>query len=146
MHSCPKAAEAPSRSSAAHGVKMTTKALDGRSILVVEDEPLIALDIVDALEKAGASVLTTDTLKHALVEVERPGIAGAIVDRALKDGDTTPLCERLNERGIPFLIYSGFGKTGRGACARAPHLEKPATEAQLVSAVVNLMLGQPQRH
>ena len=125
---------------------MTTKALDGRSILIVEDEPLIALDIADALQQAGAAVLTTDTLKHALVEVERPGIAGAIVDRALKDGDTTPLCERLNERGIPFMVYSGFSQTGRGACALAPHLEKPATDAQLVMAMVNLLLRRPAKH
>ena len=125
---------------------MTTRPLDGRSILVVEDEPLIALDIVDALEKAGAAVLTMDTLKHALIAAERPGITGAIVDRLMKDGDATPLCERLNERGIPFLIYSGLSKTGRGACALAPHLEKPATEAQLVMAVVNLIRGQPARH
>ena len=125
---------------------MTTKVLDGRSILVVEDEPLIALDIAEALGNAGAAVLTTDTLQHALAAVEQADIAGAIVDRALKDGDTNPVCERLNERGIPFLIYSGFSKTGRGACARAPHLEKPATEAQLVTAMVNLILGQPTKH
>ena len=131
---------------AQRGRKLTARALDGRSILVVEDEPLIALDIADALEKAGAAVLTSDTLKHALVEVERSGIAGAIVDRALKDGDTTPLCERLNERGIPFMIYSGFSQTGRGACALAPHLEKPATDTQLVMAMVNLLLRQPTSH
>ena len=33
--------------------------LAGRSILVVEDEPVIALDIVMAFEKAGAQVTTT---------------------------------------------------------------------------------------
>ena len=119
---------------------MTTHALDGRLILVVEDEPLIALDIAEALEKVGATVVTADTLKHALIAVERPGITGAIVDRALKDGDTTPICERLNERGIPFMIYSGFSKTGRGACSGAPHLAKPASEGQLVMAMVNLIL------
>jgi hypothetical protein len=37
-------------------VGMSGGRLDGRSILVVEDEPLIAIDIADALEKAGASV------------------------------------------------------------------------------------------
>jgi DNA-binding response OmpR family regulator len=127
---------------AAWRFKMRTGVLNGRAILVVEDEPLIALDIAEALGAAGAICLTMNTLKEALDAVERPGIKGAIVDCALKDGDTTSLCERLNERGIPFMIYSGFSKTGRGACAAAPHLEKPATEAQLVTAMVNLILRQ----
>lgn len=121
---------------------MSPGVLEGRAILVVEDEPLIALDIAEALGAAGAICLTTNTLKEALDAVERPGIRGAIVDRSLKDGDTTSLCERLNELGIPFLIYTGFSKTGRGACSAAPHLEKPATEVQLVTAMVNLILRQ----
>ncbi len=36
----------------------------GREILVVEDEPFIALDISEALETAGASVVVTNTLKE----------------------------------------------------------------------------------
>lgn len=120
--------------------------LFGHSILVIEDEPLVALDVVEALEKAGAAVLLTDTVKLALVAVERPGISGAIVDRALSDGDASPICERLHERGIPFVIYSGYDPTGRGACALAPHLEKPATEMQLVTAVVDLIFRQSPKH
>ena len=48
------------------------------------------------------------TLKEALVLVEHDGLSLAILDHALGDGDSTRLCERLRERGIPFLIYSGL--------------------------------------
>ena len=112
--------------------------LHGHSILVVEDEPLIALDITQALETAGAAVTTTNTLKHALILVEHDGLSGAILDHALGDGDSASLCSRLKERGIPFMIYSGY-KTVGGVCGNALHLEKPATEGQLVTAMAGLI-------
>lgn len=40
--------------------------LKGRTILIVEDEPLIAIDIAEAFQKAGAEVTTTTTLRQAL--------------------------------------------------------------------------------
>jgi CheY-like chemotaxis protein len=40
--------------------------LQGRWILVVEDQPLVALDIADCLTKAGAAVLTAATLQEGL--------------------------------------------------------------------------------
>ncbi len=116
--------------------------LEGRTILVVEDQPLIALDITQALEGAGASVTTTNTLRHALILVEHDGLSGAILDHALPDGDSSTLCSRLNERGVPFIIYSGFTSFD-GECGHAPHLSKPATEDQLVAAVAGLMAPIP---
>ncbi len=83
---------------------------------------------------------TTNTLKHALILVEHDGLSGAILDHALPDGDSSLLCARLKERGIPFLIYSGFN-TVRGACAGAPHIAKPAAEGALVAAMERLILG-----
>jgi CheY-like chemotaxis protein len=44
---------------------MSHPALRGRSILVVEDELLIAMDIAAALEKAGAHATMTTTVRHA---------------------------------------------------------------------------------
>ena len=59
---------------------MQLASLKGLSILVVEDEPLIAFDITEELQAAGAVVTTTDTLPHALLLVEHNGLAGAILD------------------------------------------------------------------
>ena len=50
--------------------------LDGHSVLVVEDEPLIALDVAEAFEKAGAVVFTIATLP---VEIGASGKALAFV-------------------------------------------------------------------
>jgi CheY-like chemotaxis protein len=62
---------------------MEFPALRGRSILVVEDEMLIGMDIRSALEKAGARVTSTTTARHALILVEHDGLAGAIMDHAV---------------------------------------------------------------
>ncbi len=101
----------------------------GLTFLVVEDEPLIAMDITMALEEVGAEVTSTTSVKRAKLLVEHDGLAAAILDHSLGDGDSSALRARLKERGIPFLVYSGFEATG------APHLAKPATPAQLIAAL-----------
>lgn len=112
--------------------------LRGRSILVVEDEPLIVMDITLAFEHTGVEMTTTNTLRHALLLVEHDGLAAAILDHALPDGDSSLLCARLKERNIPFMIYSGFARV-EGACQGALHISKPATGAVLVAALEGLI-------
>jgi DNA-binding response OmpR family regulator len=101
---------------------VTDSSLKGRSILIVEDEPLIVLDMTNALEHTGAAMTTTNTLKHALLLVEHDGLAAAILDHALGDGNSCPLCTRLMERGVPYLIYSGYRHI-QGPCKDAPYLQ-----------------------
>jgi DNA-binding response OmpR family regulator len=68
---------------------MQRPSLDGRSILIVEDEPLIALYITQAFEATGAALTTTNALHHALILVEHDGLSGAILDHALGNGDSS---------------------------------------------------------
>ena len=117
---------------------MSRPHLRGASILLVEDQPLIALDISMALEKAGAQLTITDALKHAKLLVEHDGLSAAILDHALSDGDSNSLCTRLAERGIPYLMYSGY-PTLDGACKDAPHLMKPASHDELLDAMEALI-------
>lgn len=112
--------------------------LTGRIILIIEDEPLIAIDIQDAFQNAGATAVTARTLTAALVEVEEPGLSAAIVDHALGDGDSSELCERLTARNIPFVTYSGFSRID-GACGVGAHVNKPASSSVLVATVMGLL-------
>jgi DNA-binding response OmpR family regulator len=75
--------------------------LRGRSILVVENEFLIAMDIARALEDAGANATMTTTARHALILINHDGLAGAIMDHGLSDGDSTEVCARLKARAFP---------------------------------------------
>lgn len=50
--------------------------LSGRSVLIVEDEPLIALELRDALRAAGASILAATNIKDALALILHARICG----------------------------------------------------------------------
>lgn len=113
---------------------MQRPSLEGRSILIVEDEPLIVMDIAQAFEATGVALTSTNTLKHALILVEHDGLSGAILDHALGGGDSSLLYARLTERGVPFMIYSGYDDVG-GAHTNALHIRKPAAEGVLVAAM-----------
>jgi DNA-binding response OmpR family regulator len=119
---------------------MRRPTLDGRSILIVEDEPLIALDITQQFEASGAALTTTNSLHQALILVEHDGLSGAILDHSLGDGNSSQLCARLTERGIPFLIYSGYPRVD-GACAGALHIGKPSAPGELVAVMETLILS-----
>ena len=120
---------------------MKFPALRGRSILVVEDEILIGLHIRTALEQAGAHVTATTTARHALILVEHDGLAAAIMDHALADGDSTELCARLTARGIPYVSYSGFDAV-KGASPDAPFVSKPASMDTLLGEVEKLLIAR----
>jgi DNA-binding response OmpR family regulator len=102
--------------------------------------PLSPWDISQAFEATGAKLTTTNTLEHALILVEHDGLSGAILDHALGDGDSSQLCVRLKERGVPYLMYSGYA-TAEGACAGAPHVAKPAHPGELVAKMESLILN-----
>ena len=112
--------------------------LKGRSILLVEDEPLIVMDVSMAFENTGAYLTTTNTVRHAKLLIEHDGLAAVILDHALADGDCNGLCERLRERGVPFLMYTGYSVID-GPCKGAPHLNKPAAHEAILDAVEALI-------
>jgi hypothetical protein len=82
----------------------------------------------------------TTTVRHALILIEHDGLSGAIMDHALSDGDSTKLCARLKERGIPYLSYSGYGPV-EAASKDAPHIMKPVSMDVLMSAMEGLRSG-----
>lgn len=108
--------------------------LNGRSILIVEDEALIALDIADALQDRGANVIVTHSVANALKHLERCTVSAAIVDRSLLDGLCTPICEQLNARAIPFLMHSGYGDLD-APCLSGVHFPKPANVSEMAAAI-----------
>ena len=112
--------------------------LDGRTILIVEDEAIIAMDLTMAFEDAGAEVTSTGTLKHALLLVEHDGLSAAILDQGIKGGDSSLLSKRLKERGVPFLIYTGHSDA-EAVKQGVPHVSKPASHEVLVAAVEDLI-------
>ena len=121
---------------------MEFPALRGRSILVVDDEPLIGMHIRAALEDAGAFVTATTTIRHALILIEHDGLAGVILDHALGDGNSTEVRVHLKARGIPYVTYSGYDP--EEGTPDAPHVSKPGTMETLLTALSNLLPLTPR--
>jgi DNA-binding response OmpR family regulator len=113
-------------------------ALKGRSILVVEDEPIIALNIIEGFRNAGAAVLSARNLRDGLQLASHPDLSAAVLDFGFSDGDGTALCTRLTERGVPFVLHSGYAHVN-AACLAGVSVPKPATPAHLVSAIGGLL-------
>ena len=84
--------------------------LKGRTILIVEDEPLVAFDLADLVEDQGGTVVgPVPTVREGLSLIDTSAAAGAILDANLEDSDVTQLALALIERGMPFVIYTGTG-------------------------------------
>ena len=114
--------------------------LTGRLILIAEDEPLIALDVKQTFEEEGAEVIVARTLNDALHGVEHPALSAAVLDYALGGGDSSGVCARMQERKIPFVVYTGYDNPG-GAFSYGVHVKKPASLSELVTTVRGLIAG-----
>ena len=102
---------------------------EGRSILIVEDEPLIAMMLEDFLESLGHTVRgTCETVREALAEAAKGGFDLAILDVNLKGENVWPVAALLREQGVPFVIASGGHVDPPPAeFASVPMIEKPYT-------------------
>jgi CheY-like chemotaxis protein len=86
-------------------------ALAGRRVLIVEDEPLVALELSTILVDAGLKV----SGMAATAEEAMAAIAGTDADAVLLDGNlqgalVDDVAAALLARQIPFLVVSGYGR------------------------------------
>ena len=64
-------------------------------------------------------------------------LVAAVVNHVLEDGETSPVCVRLTERGIPFVLLSGYANV-EGACRAGVRVYKPTTGQILLATVAGL--------
>lgn len=102
-------------------------ALAGRRILVVEDEPLVAMLIEDLLLELGCEVVgPASTLEIAREYAAAGGLDGALLDVNLGDREVYPLADELIARRTPFVFVTGYGSHGHPAAYRDhPTIQKP---------------------
>jgi CheY-like chemotaxis protein len=107
-----------------------------RLVLLVEDEPLVALDVEDRLRKAGARVITVGHLDAALYMAEHPDLSGAIVDIRLGVESAIPICRRLAQRNLPFVVHTGYAAdTVHREWPSVPIIQKPAATHEIIDAL-----------
>jgi DNA-binding response OmpR family regulator len=115
----------------------STAPLIDRTILLLEDDPIVALKIEEALADAGAKTVVARTLHEGMHLVEQLKFSAAILDFKLHDGDSLALCECLEERAIPYIIYSGFTELQLHFDSNN-FVSKPATVGTLIAKVCGL--------
>ncbi len=82
--------------------------LSGWRLLVVEDDPLVAMELDEIIRALGANVVgPLSRVAPALAAIEREPIRGAVLDIRL-DGETTfPIIDVFLARADPILLISG---------------------------------------
>lgn len=116
----------------------------GRTLLVVEDELLIALQLSELMEIAGWTIIgPASTLGEALALVgEDKQIDAAVLDINLDGTPVYPLADALRERGVPILFCTGYEMAGEAArFADCAYLNKPVGAHEIIPAV-NALIDQ----
>ena len=116
---------------------MSADRLEGRRVLVVEDEMTIVLVIEETLVGLGAEVVgPAARLDMALQLAREAKIDAAILDVNIRGGTSYPVADILAERAIPFVFCSGYSDWALESrhCGR-PRLTKPYSPAVLAAEV-----------
>ena len=113
-------------------------------VLVLDDEPMILLDVATALREAGFEAVTARAERKALTLIEDDVPAAAVLDVNLGHGATCEaVAERLAALGVPFLLHSGdLDRQGEliGRLDR-PIVSKPTPGVRVAEAVRALLEG-----
>jgi DNA-binding response OmpR family regulator len=121
----------------------SSAALAGVAILIVEDEPLIALDLQATLQAAGASA-TCCKADDAVAMVGQQPFSAAVLDARPGSSEHRPIARRLRDSGVPFLFYSTQAPEDVTTVRGAPVVLKPGRPQEIVGAVA-LLLGRNVR-
>lgn len=112
-------------------------------VLVVEDEPLLALDIAHHLEDAGFEVVgPASSVARALRLIDEVGCDAAVLDINLGPETAELVAEVLLQRGTPFVSLSGYSSEQRPAIFQTAHfLTKPARPEDLIALLNQLIMA-----
>ncbi|SFE20911.1 CheY chemotaxis protein or a CheY-like REC (receiver) domain [Sulfitobacter brevis] len=115
----------------------------GCLVLIVEDEPIISLDVAMTLETAGAEVLgPCYSAKSALdaldAVVKGRALHGAVIDVNLGGHTSEAVAKKLKKLSVPFVFHTGNipvnGQVINGI--DAPIVRKPSYPDELLQCVV----------
>jgi len=120
--------------------------LAGKRVIVIEDEPLVAMDLESCLAAAGCEVVgTAGTVRDATTLCTEVDCDAALVDVNLAGQPVDELAATLTKRNIPFAFVTGYGREALPQGFRdAVILTKPFNEPGLI-ATVETLIYQPER-
>lgn len=115
--------------------------LKDRRILVVEDEPLVAMLLEAMFEDMGCLLVGPfATVAQALDALDQTPPDAALLDVNVSGEAVFPVAERLTAMGAPFAFCTGYGEAGLPDAWRGtPTLQKPFTEAAVADTLAGLL-------
>lgn len=114
--------------------------LEGCRIVVVEDDPIVSLDLDFTLSEAGAIVV--GPFADTATALAGEGLAdAAVLDVNLGAGSVFPLAERLDRAGVPILFHTGYWDVTwlRRMFPHAEILPKPSLPEEIVTSLGELL-------
>jgi CheY-like chemotaxis protein len=112
--------------------------MHARRILIVEDDPMVALDleeIVLGLAEGQAQVALAASVREAQRALAGAAFDAALLDIDVLDGKTYELAAVLRDRGLPFAFVSGSRPEELPPALRAvPFVPKPYDPADIEHA------------
>ncbi|WP_052951461.1 response regulator [Devosia soli] len=113
--------------------------LNGKRILLVEDDQHLADDLAQALRRLGAVVLgPAPTPYYAMHLLGRRGVDLAILDDLLHGIPVFGLADELVRRSVP-VVFTATGAPVPQRFCGVPRLDKPYDEAVLIDVVSTLL-------
>src|SRR5579872_2988806 len=107
---------------------------DGLSVLLLEDEYLIALDAEQTLMSFGvANITIVNTIEEAIKAADEVAVDVAILDININGRSSFEVAQRLRDKGTPIVFASGYGSRKRNTAAveDAIYLNKPYSKEGL---------------
>lgn len=131
------------RPSVSSQVALDPTFLGQKSVLLVEDSLIIALDAEDILDRFGATVATASTPEAAHDFLDHDRVDFAILDINLGDQSSFGVADRLTELGIPFFFASGYGEQANLPVEHRSKavVQKPYTTHNIAKAIQDLFEG-----
>ncbi|WP_309084048.1 PAS domain S-box protein [Chelativorans sp.] len=114
--------------------------IQGKRILVIEDESLIAMEIANILADAGCIVVgPAATTERARELIGKGEFDAALLDANLNGRRVDELASELTRRGVPFAFLTGYEREGLPEAFRqAPMVNKPFTRNDALDIIHRL--------
>jgi CheY-like chemotaxis protein len=125
---------------------MGVMALNGKRVLIVEDDYLIAIDLASEIARAGGKpIALANNVDEALDIIASSELDGAIVDVNLMGECSFQVADALADRHIPFAFATAMSCDHAPVHhANAPWLEKPFAPGTVVG-VLDLVMSPAKK-
>jgi CheY-like chemotaxis protein len=119
--------------------------LENVRVLLVEDDPIIALDLRQTLETAGATVIgPAHDVAAVTALMQYNPFDVAVLDHLIVGGDSLPVADDLARRGLRFLFHTSHRGMLPQKFPHAPVIDKPSRSGELVAALAALVKASRQ--